>query len=288
MGRPVMTKLAAVDYKAPDAEVQFVQSLRDTGFGVLENHPIDKATVTDIYTNWTQFFNGEQKHDFVFDPEKYDGFFPRALAETAKGHAVRDIKEYFHYYPWGRCPDSLKQEINDYYEANTRFAATLLGWIERQTPKEVAAEYREPLSSMIENSNQTLLRVLHYPPIEAGDEEPGAIRAGAHEDINLITLLPAANEPGLQVKARDGSWLDVPCDFGNLIINIGDMLQEASSGYFPSTTHRVINPDGHDSKKARISLPLFLHPRPDVVLSDRYTAGSYLQERLEELRSSDK
>jgi len=141
---------------------------------------------------------------------------------------------------------------------------------------------------MIADSTQSLLRVLHYPPIEQGDAEPGAIRAGAHEDINLITLLPAANEPGLQVKARDGSWLDVPCDFGNLIINIGDMLQEASGGYFPSTTHRVVNPEGHDSKKARISLPLFLHPRPEVVLSDRYTAGSYLQERLEELRSSDK
>jgi len=141
---------------------------------------------------------------------------------------------------------------------------------------------------MIKGSTQSLLRVLHYPPIDDDDVEPGAIRAGAHEDINLITLLPSANEPGLQVKARDGSWLDVPCDFGNLIINIGDMLQEASGGYFPSTTHRVINPDGHDTKKARISLPLFLHPRPDVVLSERYTAGSYLQERLQELRSSDK
>lgn len=283
-----MTVLAAVDYQAPDAEQQFVQSLRDTGFGVLRNHPIAESSVTSIYRNWAQFFNSEEKNDFVFDPEKYDGFFPRDHAETAKGNSVRDIKEYFHFYPWGRCPESLKQEINAYYTATTDFAATLLSWIERQTPSEIAASYREPLSSMISGSNQSLLRVLHYPPIEQDEEVPGAIRAGAHEDINLITLLPSANEPGLQVKARDGSWLDVPCDFGNLIINIGDMLQEASDGYFPSTTHRVINPEGHDNKKARISLPLFLHPRPDVILSDRYTAGSYLQERLEELRSSDK
>jgi len=70
---------------------------------------------------------------------------------------------------------------------------------------------------MIKGSSQSLLRVLHYPPIEK-DIEPGAIRAGAHEDINLLTLLPAANEPGLQVKTTDGDWLDVPCDFGNLII----------------------------------------------------------------------
>ncbi|MFK8082848.1 MAG: 2OG-Fe(II) oxygenase family protein [Granulosicoccus sp.] len=283
-----MTVLAAVDYQAPDAEEQFVQSLRDTGFGVLRNHPIAESVVTGIYQNWAGFFNSREKNDFVFDPEKYDGFFPRTLAETAKGHTVRDIKEYFHYYPWGRCPVSLKQEISDYYNTTTQFATTLLSWIERQTPPEVANGYREPLCSMIEGSTQSLLRVLHYPPIEEHEQEPGAIRAGAHEDINLITLLPSANEPGLQVKARDGNWLDVPCDFGNLIINIGDMLQEASGGYFPSTTHRVINPEGQDTKKARISLPLFLHPRPDVVLSDRYTAGSYLQERLEELRSSDK
>jgi isopenicillin N synthase-like dioxygenase len=135
---------------------------------------------------------------------------------------------------------------------------------------------------MVTNSEQTLLRILHYPPLD-GSEEPDAIRAAAHEDINLLTILPAANEPGLQVKAMDGSWLDVPCDFGNLIVNIGDMLQEASGGYFPSTTHRVINPKGADQTKSRISLPLFLHPNPEVVLSERYTAKSYLQERLKEL-----
>ena len=135
---------------------------------------------------------------------------------------------------------------------------------------------------MINTSGQTLLRVLHYPPLD-GSEEPDAIRAAAHEDINLLTILPAANEPGLQVKGSDGEWIDVPCDFGNLIVNIGDMLQEASGGYFPSTTHRVINPEGSDQTRSRISLPLFLHPRPDVVLSDRHSADSYLKERLREL-----
>lgn len=283
-----MSTLEAVDYKSPDAQELFVKSLRDTGFGVLRNHPITESAVNGIYDNWASFFNSSEKNNFLFNPQKYDGFFPRSAAETAKNHTVRDIKEYFHYYPWGRCPDALKEEIDSYYAATIDFAATLLGWIENQTPAEVSKSFREPLSNMIRGSDQTLLRVLYYPPIKAGDIEPGAIRAGAHEDINLITLLPSANEPGLQVKGHDGSWLDVPCDFGNLIINIGDMLQEASGGYFPSTTHRVVNPEGHDSTRARISLPLFLHPRPDVVLSDRYTAGSYLQERLEQLRSSDK
>lgn len=282
-----MATLEAVDYLASDAEQKFVHSLRETGFGVLCNHPIAEKSVAGIYDTWAGFFNGREKEDFLFDSQRFDGFFPRALAETAKGHTVRDLKEYFHYYPWGRCPPALKAQIDHYYQASIDFAATLLSWVENQTPPEVAKLYREPLSSMITGSEQSLLRILHYPPID-NDIEPGAIRAGAHEDINLLTLLPAANEPGLQVKTMDGSWLDVPCDFGNLIINIGDMLQEASGGYFPSTTHRVINPEGHDSRKARISLPLFLHPRPEVVLSDRHTAGSYLQERLEELRSSDK
>ena len=278
-----MAELSAVDFRADDAEERFVESLRETGFGVLKNHPLDEATVDGLYERWKTFFASEEKEAYAFDPERYDGFFPRAQAETAKGHSVRDIKEYFHYYPWGRCPPELEDEVARYYAEAVTFAATLLGWVEKHTPADVAARFREPLSGMIEGSEQSLLRILHYPPIPEG-VDPGAIRAGAHEDINLLTVLPAADEPGLQVKARDGSWLDVPCDFGNLIINVGDMLQEASGGYFPSTTHRVVNPEGADASRSRISLPLFLHPRPEVVLSERHTAGSYLAERLAELR----
>ena len=115
-----------------------------------------------------------------------------------------------------------------------------------------------------------------------------------HEELNLHIdpgqalylghfSAPAANEPGLQVQDMDGNWIDVPCDFGMLIINIGDMLQEASQGYYPSTQHRVVNPTGAGAGKSRVSLPLFLHPRDEVVLSARYSAGAYLDERLREL-----
>lgn len=277
-----MTTLKAIDYLAEDAKQQFVESLRETGFGVLKNHPIRQELVSSIYNNWQQFFNSDEKQAFMFNKGTQDGFFPAEISETAKGHKVKDIKEYYHYYPWGQCPDSLKAEISQYYSEANGLAGELLGWIEDFSPTDVAAKYSQSLTSMIESSEQTLLRVLHYPPLQ-GDEEVDAIRAAAHEDINLITILPAANEPGLQVKAKDGSWLDVPCEFGNLIINIGDMLQEASGHYFPSTTHRVINPEGTDMQRARISLPLFLHPNPDVVLSERYTADSYLTERLKEL-----
>ncbi|GMQ48807.1 isopenicillin N synthase family dioxygenase [Vibrio sp. 10N] len=275
-------KLETVDYQAADAAEQFVTSLRETGFGVLKNHPIPQQLVESIYENWYQFFMSEHKSDYQFNVETQDGYFPPSVSEVAKGHSVKDIKEYFHVYPWGQIPPELRAQILEYYDKANSFAKELLGWVEAHAPIEVQEKFSIALSEMINGSEKTLLRVLHYPPM-TGDEEPGAIRAAAHEDINLLTVLPAANEPGLQVLSKEGDWLDVPCDFGNLIINIGDMLQEASGGYFPSTTHRVINPTGEKQETSRISLPLFLHPNPDVVLSEKYTANSYLMERLREL-----
>lgn len=275
-------KLETVDYQAADAAEQFVTSLRETGFGVLKNHPIPQQLVESIYENWYQFFMSEKKNDYQFNVETQDGYFPPTVSEVAKGHSVKDIKEYFHVYPWGQIPVELRAQILEYYDKANSFAKELLGWVEAHAPVEVQEKFSIALSEMINGSEKTLLRVLHYPPM-TGDEEPGAIRAAAHEDINLLTVLPAASEPGLQVLSKEGEWLDVPCDFGNLIINIGDMLQEASGGYFPSTTHRVINPTGEKQETSRISLPLFLHPKPEVVLSEKYTANSYLMERLREL-----
>jgi len=275
-------QLPTVDYQADNAAAQFVESLRNTGFGVLKNHPIPKELVESIYNNWQQFFNSDEKNSFLFNKETQDGYFPPSVSEVAKGHQVKDIKEYFHVYPNGRVPAQLEAEIREYYRLASEFAAQLLSWVQQYAPAEVSQHFSIDLKDMIAQSEKTLLRILHYPPMK-GDEEPSAIRAAAHGDINLLTVLPAANEPGLQVQTKEGGWLDVPCDFGNLIINIGDMLQEASGGYFPSTIHRVINPTGKASDKSRISLPLFLHPRPDVVLSERYTAQSYLDERLREL-----
>jgi isopenicillin N synthase-like dioxygenase len=274
--------LPVVDYTAQNAPEEFVKSLKETGFGVLINHPIKQSLVESIYHNWQVFFNSQAKQDFAFDVEKQDGYFAPEISETAKGHAQKDIKEYFHVYPWGRIPKELKEEILHYYQLASDLASELLDWVEEYSPENVAKGYTEALSNMIKDTPNTLLRVLHYPPL-TGDEEVGAIRAAAHEDINLLTILPAANEPGLQVLCQDGSWLDVPSDFGNLIINIGDMLQEASGGYFPSTTHRVINPSCKASTKSRISLPLFLHPRSEVRLSKEHTQASYLLERLREL-----
>ena len=274
--------LSVVDYTAENAAQEFVTSLHNTGFGVLKNHPIQKELLESIYENWAGFFASDEKFDYKFNVETQDGFFPTTVSETAKGNNLKDIKEYFHYYPWGQVPAELKQQLSDYYEQANSLAATLLDWVEKHSPADVSEKFSIALSEMIAQSQRTLLRILHYPPM-TGDEEPGAIRAAAHGDINLLTILPAANASGLQVQLKDGTWYDVPGDFGCLIVNIGDMLQEASGGYYPSTIHRVINPEGQDKTKSRISLPLFLHPKAEVVLSERYTADSYLQERLREL-----
>jgi isopenicillin N synthase-like dioxygenase len=207
------------------------------------------------------------------------------VSETAKNHSQRDLKEFFHIYPWGRYPSEVSNAARHYYDAGKALAVQLLQWVEENSPPDVKAGYAMPLPEMLEGSEHTLLRVLHYPPL-LGEEAPGALRAAAHGDINLLTILPAATEPGLQVLGQDQQWHHVPCDFGLLIVNIGDMLAEASQQYYPSTVHRVLNPTGVHRLKPRISMPLFLHPRREVRLSERYTVGSYFEERMRELRGS--
>ena len=275
-------KFPIVDYRGPHAARDFCASLAQTGFGVLVNHPLDRSLVESIYAEWLAFFSSEAKYRYPYDPIKLDGYFSPKVSETAKGNVKRDLKEFFHIYPWGRYPAEVSDAARRYHAAGSSLAGELLRWVEDFSPAEVRARYSMPLPGMIENCQESLLRVLHYPPL-SGAEEPGAERAAPHEDINLLTILPAATEPGLQVKGPDKAWYDVPCDFGLLIVNIGDMLQEASGHHYPSTTHRVLNPTGAAAQKSRISLPLFLHPRREIVLSDRYTVGSYFEERMREL-----
>ena len=280
-------QLPVIDYCSHTAAQDFCSSLHHTGFAVLAQHPLDQALVQNIYDEWLAFFKSDAKHGYAQDPVKLDGYFSPAISETAKNNTQRDLKEFFHIFPWGRYPAEVSDAARRYYAAGSQLAAELLAWVEQYSPPQVKAAYSQPLPDMIAGCDQTLLRVLHYPPL-LGVEEPGAVRAAAHGDINLLTILPAASEPGLQVLGKDENWHDVPCDFGLLIVNNGDMLQEASGGYYPSTVHRVLNPTGAARTKSRLSLPLFLHPRREVVLSSRYTVGSYFEERMTELRSGQK
>lgn len=279
-------QVAVVDYRSPRAAADFTRSLRHTGFAVLTNHPLDAALVQEVYEDWLAFFATDAKYKYAFSPDRQDGYFSAAVSETAKGNDTKDIKEFFHVYPWGQYPSEVTDAALRLYDQAGQLARQLLDWVEAETPPDVAARFSMPLSQMLDGSSNTLLRILRYPPL-TGTEPPGAVRAASHEDINLITVLPASNEPGLQVRDVDGAWHDVPCDFGSLAINAGDMLQLASGGYYPSTPHRVMNPTGESARRSRLSVPLFLHPANDVVLAEGRTAFSFLQERLRELRSQD-
>ncbi|MEN9723409.1 MAG: hypothetical protein RJB38_1395 [Pseudomonadota bacterium] len=273
----------SVNYQSPEAPQQFARSLHETGFAVLKNHPIPESLIFDTFKDWENFFSlpTETKLKHRFDPKKQSGYFP-FRTENAKGFSQKDLKEFYHLYVWDQLPASVPERTWTMFHSLSQLAGELLKWIETESPAEVKRGFSMPLDQMIQDSKEVLLRPIHYPPLSGGEEE-GAIRAAAHEDINLITLLPAATAPGLQVKDASGKWLDVPCDPGQLVINSGDMLQMASQGYYVSTTHQVVNPRGELARLPRFSMPLFLHPRPEVQLSAKYTARGYLEERLREI-----
>ena len=271
-----------LSYKSPGAAQSFEKSLRETGFAVITDHPISTALIEDTYSEWKAFFASPAKHDYTFKPELQAGYFP-FRTENAKDSPVKDLKEFYHYYPDRAALPSQTQKFTPALFAQlSKLGAELLSWLEAATTNEVRNRLPMRLSEMIVDSEETLLRILHYPPL-SGSEEDGAIRAAAHEDINLITLLPAATAPGLEVKDLAGNWHSVECHPGMIVINAGVMLQQVTRGFYPSTTHRVVNPSGSVAKEARFSMPLFLHPRRIAPLGEHLTAGQYLTERLREI-----
>jgi isopenicillin N synthase-like dioxygenase len=271
-----------IDYTGSEVGEDFVRSLHETGFAVLKNHPVPRHQLDSLYEDWRNFFSSDTRNEYLFDPDNRDGtqqgYHPKEVAETAVGQTTRDIKEYFHLIPGGNNPPHLENNILDYRRLAFELGQQLLEWLQEFTPATISSGFPQPLSEML-CDDASLLRVLHYPPLSGG-EEPDAVRAAAHEDINMITILPVAEQPGLQVQDNAGNWIDVASIPGELVINSGDMLRELTNGYYPSTTHRVLNPGKKIANESRISIPFFLTPRLEIRLSDRYTAGSYLDERI--------
>lgn len=274
-------KVLRAEYGKPDAPQKFAESLRKTGFGVLGNHPIPQSLIKDVFEEWSQFFKTEMKFEYKYNPKTQEGYFP-FKTENAKDSKVKDLKEFFHLFPNTPIPAGMSPKSREFFIRMNALGVELLGWINDNTPEDIRKNFSMPLTQMTDDSKETLLRPIHYPPL-SGEEEEGAIRAAAHEDINLITLLPAATAPGLEVKDLAGNWHSVECNPGDIVINAGDMLQMASGGHYISTTHRVVNPRGPEAYKPRYSMPFFLHPRSDVRLSATHTAGSYLDQRLVEI-----
>lgn len=273
--------ILSVSLASKEGPQQLVESFKNTGFAVVTHHGIPQDLIQKVYKEWTDFFASEAKFDFVFDKATQSGYFP-FKSENAKDSPIKDLKEFYHYYPNKDLPSVFSKATTELRDALLDVGKTLLHWLDTHSPREVLQRFSTPLAGMSVGSDRNLFRILHYPPLTGG-EEAGAIRAAAHEDINLITLLPASTEMGLEVKDAQGKWHAVPGNFGDIVINVGDMLQEASGGFYKSTTHRVVNPAGAAAKRPRYSMPLFVHPRADVKLSERYTADAYLNQRLKEI-----
>lgn len=272
-------QIPIVDYKDALAPSKFVKSIRSTGFAVLSNTFVTKELIDEVYQDFAEFFaNEELKQSMLFSKETQAGYFPIS-SEKAKDAKVGDIKEFFHYFPNQRLQRTIGAASDRLCILLEELSMDILGWLEEAYKTEHDTDGRS-WGQMVENSAGTLFRVIHYPPL-SGNETEGAVRAAAHEDINFITLLPASTQPGLQVKDRHGNWRDVGTDENSIIVNIGDMLALMTKNFYPSTTHRVVNPTNENV--ARYSMPLFLHPHRDTQLSPDKTAGQFLFERLKEL-----
>ena len=241
-------KIQTIDFLSESAPRNLVRSLKETGFAVIKNHPIDDELLESVYKEWNNFFSSREKFRYPFDRDKQDGYFP-FKSENAKGYHAKDLKEFYHIYPWGRYPSSIGESTLIFYENIQCLGEEFLDWIDQEVPAQVSKKFSVPLTEMVEDTDQNLLRVINYPPIKNLNTH-GAIRAQEHADLNLITLLVSATQPGRQVKNLSGKWININSKPGELIINTGDMLQKCSGGYFPSTIHRVINPSKENKNKA--------------------------------------
>ena len=225
--------------------------------------------------------------------------------ETAKGADHPDLKEFWHvgrdlpadhpYRAWlanNVWPDEVegfRQDVGALYSALDRLGARLLRAVAHHLGR--GCDGLEPAA----RDGDSILRLLHYPPLLAGAQ---GVRAGAHEDINAITLLLGAQEAGLELLDRDGRWLAVSPPAGSLVVNVGDMLQRLTNHRLPSTSHRVVNPSTDRLGVARYSMPFFVHFAPDYRIEtlpgcitperpNRYpepiTARAFLEQRLSEI-----
>jgi isopenicillin N synthase-like dioxygenase len=274
-------RVQSIEYGKLGHETQAVESLRHTGFVVLRGLPLDPQILKSVYWDWSVYFVSNFKFFDRYDETTQSGYFP-FKTENAKDAKAKDLKEFYHFYERFPLPVGMSQATRRLHRELVAIGQEVLGWVEANVPEDVRAKFSERLVGMTENCDQHLLRILHYPPLD-GTEGPGAVRAAAHTDINLLTVLVSATQPGLQVQDREGGWHDVEADPLSVVVNAGDFLQALTGGHIKSTVHRVVNPAGDAAKRSRYSCPLFLHARPDVRLTDTLTAGQYLDQRLKEI-----
>jgi isopenicillin N synthase-like dioxygenase len=309
-----MKKVPTLDIRRYDTDRDaFVAELgaayREFGFCCISGHGIERGKIDGAYDAFVRFFAlpDETKRKYhVAGSGGARGYTPFKV-ETAKDSKHADLKEFWHIgreiprdsvYADVMAPNLWPAEVPDFktfgyglYEALDGLGSRVL--------RALALHIGRPENYFADKTNfgNSILRPIHYPPLT--QENIPNVRAGAHEDINLITLLVGASAEGLEVLTRDGEWLPIITEGDAIVVNIGDMLQRLTNHVYPSTTHRVTNPQNDNARKPRYSVPFFLHPNPDFVIDvlpecvtaenpNRYPAAisahEYLMERLREIK----
>ena len=306
---PYFTPISMQTYRAaPDAFAKALgQSFRETGFAVITDHGLDQDLIDRTVADTKAFFALPETVKAGYQDPRHSGqrgYTPFGT-ENAKGRAQADLKEFWHTGRAGTAGTPLAEimpqtpsvaEI-DGFDASTKGLFEALDGIGRDVLEAIARDIDLPVDwfgPRVAEGN-SILRLLHYPAQTTPPPE-GSVRAAAHEDINVITLLLGAEEAGLEVLHRSGEWLAVNPPAGALVVNIGDMLSRLTQGLLPSTTHRVVNPVAARSGHARYSTPFFLHFAPDVLIDplascdradtprpEAITAHDFLMQRLREI-----
>jgi isopenicillin N synthase-like dioxygenase len=297
-----MSNLASVSLERPLHEFseELGASFEEYGFAIVRDHGIPQDLIARAEDRAKAFFalpDGAKRRYFIPGGAGARGYTPFGT-ERAKDAAVRDLKEFWHIGRTLPVGDLLErfmprnvwpEEVADFRETfDALFTALEQSGLRILSAIALHLGLDEHFFDATVDKGNSVLRLLHYPPVPA--EAEGAIRAAAHEDINTITLLLGAEEAGLELLAKDGRWLPVSPPPGALAVNIGDMLQRLTAGRLRSTTHRVVNPKGEAARRSRYSMPFFLHFRPDFVIEplaesgeEPITAHDYLMQRLREI-----
>lgn len=284
-----------VDFAGSDRSdfgVKIGKSLTETGFFILENAPIDQDLVEQAYEVSAEFFALPESLKRTYSlPELHGqrGFTPFGQ-EHAKDSPHGDLKEFWHVGNPIVRENLIPAELPQFHAVLRQLYGQLEACGE-VILKSIAEFLQEPLEAIYQPGGDSILRVIHYPPVS--ETAPAmSLRAAAHEDINLITLLPTATASGLELL-HEGRWMAIDAPPGALIVDSGDMLQWRTNGRLKSTTHRVVNPD--NSRDRRFSMPFFVHPHAQMDLTPLEScgealakfppidAGTYLQQRLAEI-----
>ena len=286
------------------------KAFNETGFVTITNHGLDKKLIDKLYEDIKALFAlpDDVKSKYEIPELAGQRGYTGKGKETAKGFKQPDLKEFWQIGQTVTDDPVVKKEYpeNVVIKEVQSFNATTLEVYQKLEKagiyllEAIAAYLNLPenyFDDKVHNGN-SILRALHYFPITDPDSLPDdAVRAGAHEDINLITLLIGASADGLELLTRDNQWLPVKAHGEDLVVNVGDMLQRLTNNKLKSTTHRVVNPPREMMKYSRYSVPFFLHPKSGMDLTclpscvnkshpkkyDDITAGEYLDERLREI-----